>query len=300
MNDKKIANFIRTKLLLKTESEILKFTKSKVLINTISPLNLYNSYCNIQINIKSTEFSIIERKENQTKFLDDTNIETIKNDFPYMEVFKKINKIIISDKKNINFYDKLKEEDKEFSLNKNITLNSSTNNLLSKKDNNKINQSIKLLREKAKNLINIIIRRKTKFKNNTHSFYTNSNFKSHSNLKVKVHKRKNNTINLKNKLSENLKFENPIVEDSSIIYSSNILEKKISYGICFYKKTIVKNDIIRNNNIVKNNKICKLCYSNFNDIDNKKKKYNKKIEFIADKINPFIKYKINSKIENKN
>ena len=300
MNDKKIANFIRTKLLLKTESEILKFTKSKVLINTISPLNLYNSYCDIQINIKSTEFSIIERKENQTKFLDDTNIETIKNDFPYMEVFKKINKIIISDKKNINFYDKLKEEDKEFSLNKNITLNSSTNNLLSKKDNNKINQSIKLLREKAKNLINIIIRRKTKFKNNTHSFYTNSNFKSHSNLKVKVNKRKNNTINLKNKLSENLKFENPIVEDSSIIYSSNILEKKISYGICFYKKTIVKNDKIRNNNIVKNNKICKLCYSNFNDIDNKKKKYNKNIEFIADRINPFIKYKINSKIENKN
>ena len=300
MNDKKIANFIRTKLLLKTESEILKFTKSKVLINTISPLNLYNSYCDIQINIKSTEFSIIERKENQTKFLDDTNIETIKNDFPYMEVFKKINKIIISDKKNINFYDKLKEEDKEFSLNKNITLNSSTNNLLSKKDNNKINQSIKLLREKAKNLINIIIRRKTKFKNNTHSFYTNSNFKSHSNLKVKVNKRKNNTINLKNKLSENLRFENPIVEDSSIIYSSNILEKKISYGICFYKKTIVKNDKIRNNNIVKNNKICKLCYSNFNEIDNKKKKYNKNIEFIADRINPFIKYKINSKIENKN
>jgi hypothetical protein len=301
MTNKNIANDSRTKLLLKTETEIEKFTKSNVLINTITPLNIYNSYCNIQINLESTEFSIVERKESQKKFYDDTNIEKTKVDFLYMDVFKKINKIIISDKKNKTFYDRLKIQDNEIKLNKNINLKSSTPNLFSKTDENKINQSIKILREKAKNLINIILRRKNQFKNNTNSFYSNSNFKSHANLKIIEHKKKKNTINFKNKLSDNLKFENPIIEDSSIIYSSNIHEKKISTGICYYNKSIFKNVNIRKTNIVKNNKICKLCYTSFNSIENKVNNNEKKFEFIADKINPFIKYKINSKItENKN
>ena len=213
MTNKNIANDSRTKLLLKTETEIEKFTKSNVLINTITPLNIYNSYCNIQINLESTEFSIVERKESQKKFYDDTNIEKTKVDFLYMDVFKKINKIIISDKKNKTFYDRLKIQDNEIKLNKNINLKSSTPNLFSKTDENKINQSIKILREKAKNLINIILRRKNQFKNNTNSFYSNSNFKSHANLKIIEHKKKKNTINFKNKLSDNLKFENPIIED---------------------------------------------------------------------------------------
>jgi len=301
MTNKNIANDSRTKLLLKTETEIEKFTKSNVLINTITPLNIYNSYCNIQINLESTEFSIVERKESQKKFYDDTNIEKTKVDFLYMDVFKKINKIIISDKKNKTFYDRLKIQDNEIKLNKNINLKSSTPNLFSKIDENKINQSIKILRQKAKNLINIILRRKNQFKNNTNSFYSNSNFKSHANLKIIEHKKKKNTINFKNKLSDNLKFENPIIEDSSIIYSSNIHEKKISTGICYYNKSIFKNVNIRKTNIVKNNKICKLCYTSFNSIENKVNNNEKKFEFIADKINPFIKYKINSKItENKN
>ena len=301
MTNKNIANDSRTKLLLKTETEIEKFTKSNVLINTITPLNIYNSYCNIQINLESTEFSIVERKESQKKFYDDTNIEKTKVDFLYMDVFKKINKIIISDKKNKTFYDRLKIQDNEIKLNKNINLKSSTPNLFSKTDENKINQSIKILRQKAKNLINIILRRKNQFKNNTNSFYSNSNFKSHANLKIIEHKKKKNTINFKNKLSDNLKFENPIIEDSSIIYSSNIHEKKISTGICYYNKSIFKNVNIRKTNIVKNNKICKLCYTSFNSIENKVNNNEKKFEFIADKINPFIKYKINSKItENKN
>ena len=301
MTNKNIANDARTKLLLKTETEIEKFTKSNVLINTITPLNIYNSYCNIQINLESTEFSIVERKESQKKFYDDTNIEKTKVDFLYMDVFKKINKIIISDKKNKTFYDRLKIQDNEIKLNKNINLKSSTPNLFSKIDENKINQSIKILRQKAKNLINIILRRKNQFKNNTNSFYSNSNFKSHANLKIIEHKKKKNTINFKNKLSDNLKFENPIIEDSSIIYSSNIHEKKISTGICYYNKSIFKNVNIRKTNIVKNNKICKLCYTSFNSIENKVNNNEKKFEFIADKINPFIKYKINSKItENKN
>ena len=90
MTNKNIANDARTKLLLKTETEIEKFTKSNVLINTITPLNIYNSYCNIQINLESTEFSIVERKESQKKFYDDTNIEKTKVDFLYMDVFKKL------------------------------------------------------------------------------------------------------------------------------------------------------------------------------------------------------------------
>jgi hypothetical protein len=185
-----------------------------------------------------------------------------------MDVFKKINKIIISDKKNKTFYDRLKIQDNEIKLNKNINLKSSTPNLFSKTDENKINQSIKILREKAKNLINIILRRKNQFKNNTNSFYKNSNFKSQYNLKIMGHKKKKKTIN-KNKLSDNLKFENPIIEDSSIIYSSNIHEKKISTGICYYNKSIFKNVNIRKTNIVKNNKICKLCYISFNNIEKK-------------------------------
>ena len=300
MTNKNFVNDTRTKLLLKTESEIEKFTKSKVLINSISPLNIYNSYCNIQIHLKPKEFSIIEKNEYQQRFFDDTNIQKTKTDFLYMEGFKKINKIIISEKKNKTFYDRFKIQDKENILNKNINLNSSTSNLFYKTDENKINQSIKQLRQKAKNLINIILRRKNQFKNNTNSFYKNSNFKSQYNLKIMGHKKKKKTIN-KNKLSDNLKFENPIIEDSSIIYSSNIHEKKISTGICYYNKSIFKNVNIRKTNIVKNNKICKLCYTSFNSIENKVNNNEKKFEFIADKINPFIKYKINSKItENKN
>ena len=104
------ANEVRTKLLLKSESDVGKFIKSKVLINTISPLNLYNSYNNIQINIKNTiEYDRIEIKENQkTLFFDDSIVE--KKDeiqLSFMEVFRTINKILISDKKNKTFYDRL-------------------------------------------------------------------------------------------------------------------------------------------------------------------------------------------------
>ena len=92
-----------------------------------------------------------------------------------------------------------------------------------------------------------------------------------------------------------------LLKISSIIYSSNIHEKKISTGVCCCNKSIFKNVNIRKTNIVKNNKICKLCYTSFNSIENKVNNNEKKFEFIADKINPFIKYKINSKItENKN
>jgi hypothetical protein len=93
------ANEVRTKLLLKSESDVGKFIKSKVLINTISPLNLYNSYNNIQINIKNTiEYDRIEIKENQkTLFFDDSIVE--KKDeiqLSFMEVFRTINKISFS------------------------------------------------------------------------------------------------------------------------------------------------------------------------------------------------------------
>ena len=96
------ANEVRTKLLLKSESDVEKFIKSKVLINTMSPLNLYNSYSNIQINIKNTiEYDRIEIKDNQKKlFFDDSNVE--KKDeiqLSFMEVFRTINKILISEKK---------------------------------------------------------------------------------------------------------------------------------------------------------------------------------------------------------
>ena len=88
------ANEVRTRLLLKISSEITNYTNSKMLINTILPLNIYNSY-DIEINLtKSTEFSITKIKENQKKFYDDTSLKK-ELEITYMDVFRKINKIIL-------------------------------------------------------------------------------------------------------------------------------------------------------------------------------------------------------------
>ena len=105
----KKANLIRTKLLLKASSEVSDFKKSKMLINSKSPKYLLDKYNHIEIIIKNPyEFSTVKRKENQKKF--NSSIITVnenKNESPYMEVFRKINKLLISEKKNKTFFDKL-------------------------------------------------------------------------------------------------------------------------------------------------------------------------------------------------
>ena len=114
MFNSKKANDVRTILLLKSESEIEDFTKSKMLINSISPKVLYNLYSNIEIVIKNTlEFSTKKSKENQKKFYDDSHILEQDVYTPYMDIFKKINKILISEKKNQTFYLRLDLNDKE-------------------------------------------------------------------------------------------------------------------------------------------------------------------------------------------
>ena len=179
MFNSKKANDVRTILLLKVESEIDHFTNSKILINTISPKELYKLYSNIEIVIKnSLEFSTKKSKENQKKFYDDSHILEQEIYSPYMEVFRTINKMLISEKKNQTFYDRLDldEKEKDKISNENLNLNSTRSiiqyttpkEILSNiKTEDKANSAIKFLRQKAQNLINIIIRKKTRFK--THS-----------------------------------------------------------------------------------------------------------------------------------
>ena len=103
------ANQSRFNLLIKISSEIKNFIYSNTLINSISPKKMYDSY-NFEITINNDfEFQTGKRKENQKKFPISTKDDYDKKviDIPYMEIFKKINKIIISDKKNKTFYDKL-------------------------------------------------------------------------------------------------------------------------------------------------------------------------------------------------
>ena len=182
------ANEVRTKLLLKSESDVGKFIKSKVLINTISPLNLYNSYNNIQINIKNTiEYDRIEIKENQkTLFFDDSIVE--KKDeiqLSFMEVFRTINKILISDKKNKTFYDRL-----SLPLENNINTNKSDSplNLFNNQEEDKIKFSMQNLTQKAQSLINIILR-KQHYKKSSTIFYLNPHYKSLGNLRTDYKKK---------------------------------------------------------------------------------------------------------------
>ena len=103
MSRKFKANEVRTKLLLKISSEIINYTNSKMLINSILPMNIYNSYDNIEIILtKSTEFSTPIIKENQKNFFDDSSLKK-ELEITYMDVFRKINKMIISQKKKSNF-----------------------------------------------------------------------------------------------------------------------------------------------------------------------------------------------------
>ena len=282
------ANEVRTKLLLKSESDVGKFIKSKVLINTISPLNLYNSYNNIQINIKNTiEYDRIEIKENQkTLFFDDSIVE--KKDeiqLSFMEVFRTINKILISDKKNKTFYDRL-----SLPLENNINTNKSDSplNLFNNQEEDKIKFSMQNLTQKAQSLINIILR-KQHYKKSSTIFYLNPHYKSHGNLRTDFKK------NIKNK--DYLKFENPIIENSPITYSSNINDKKI-YGISFSKNRIYKSSNYVYRNFFQNTQICMISSScfNFNEKEIKEKEKKKGIIYIGDKINPFKKTKIFSQM----
>ena len=261
------ANEVRTKLLLKSESDVEKFIKSKVLINTMSPLNLYNSYSNIQINIKNTiEYDRIEIKDNQKKLFFDDSIVEKKDEIQlsFMEVFRTINKILISEKKNKTFYDRL-------SLpleNNNNNKSDSPLNLFNNQEEDKIKFSMQNLTQKAQSLINIILR-KQQYKKSSTIFYVNPHYKSHGNLRTDFKK------NIKNK--DYLKFENPIIENSPITYSSNINDKKI-YGISSSKNRIYKSSNYVYRNIYQNTQIYMISSTCFNFNEKEIKEKEKKME----------------------
>lgn len=86
------ANKFRTNLLIKISSEIKKFINSPILINSVSPKNLYDSYSNIEITINNEfEFEVTQTKENQKDFQISPKTK-IENEIPYMEIFKFLKK----------------------------------------------------------------------------------------------------------------------------------------------------------------------------------------------------------------
>ena len=281
MFNSKKANDVRTILLLKSESEIEDFTKSKMLINSISPKVLYNLYSNIEIVIKNTlEFSTKKSKENQKKFYDDSHILEQDVYTPYMDIFKKINKILISEKKNQTFYLRLdlndKEKDKLTIENNKINSTPSIMNyyktpkeiLSNIKTEDKTNYSIKFLRQKAQNLINVIIRKKTRFKTHSKSFYHNSQFKSQGNLRTinKTVKQKHSD-HLKNQCYKEFKLiENEIINDPPEIYVSRIEEEKSNSN--FYRHSTFRSSTNLSNKHDIISKVSQVSYSNRNKNNN--------------------------------
>ena len=204
MELKNKSNLIRTLLLLKTASEIKKFILLPTKINSISPKNLYKLYNNIEISIEKRIFSTTERKNSQIcNEKKSPIINTINEYSPINEPFYKLNKLLISFKKNKNFYETNDFYDNKYN---NIISQESTdtsNSLNDKKknlnyENDEIkndHDSIKYLRKMAKSFIQ---KKKIKRKKRIHlkSFYENDIFRSEYNLNNLERKLKNSfTVN---------------------------------------------------------------------------------------------------------
>ena len=275
MFNSKKANDVRTILLLKSESEIEDFTKSKMLINSISPKVLYNLYSNIEIVIKNTlEFSTKKSKENQKKFYDDSHILEQDVYTPYMDIFKKINKILISEKKNQTFYLRLdlndKEKDKLTIENNKINSTPSIMNyyktpkeiLSNIKTEDKTNNSIKFLRQKAQNLINVIIRKKTRFKTHSKSFYHNTQFRSQANLRAvnRTNKKKHSDYLKCKNIQEFKIIENEIINCPNETFVSGIEEKNSNEN--YYKHSTFRSstNLTNKNDFI--SKVSQVSFSN--------------------------------------
>ena len=260
------ANEVRTKLLLKIESEIQYFKNSKTLINTILPKNIYNFYSNIEIKENIYEFSTPKIKENQRKFFDDSPIT--KNDTlsPCLETVKLINKITISEKKNKTFFDSLTLDEKERNTIKEENNFNSTRiliNLTTPKEilnsiiqEDKIHYSIKFLQKSAKNYINVITRKKVRSNTECKRFYHSKQFKSEYNLR--------NLQNSQKEIAKTMKdFESTIINNSPEIYVSREHEKRraSNNNSNFYKNSIFKSSNNLNNKD-KYSKITQISYSN--------------------------------------
>ena len=242
------ANQIRSNLLIAISSEIKTFIGSSILINSISPKKLYDSYnCEITIN-NDFEFQISKRKQNQKKFPTSKINESEKEEYeiPYMEIFKKINKIIISDKKNKTFYDKLdiiytnnKKNIQESNDILTTTYDTPKKLLNNNNEEEQIHKSIKFLRNYSRKLkLNLNPICKCRLKN--------------------VNFIPSKTINFKNEYKI---IDNQIIENPSSFYFYG-LEREI-HCCCFKNKS----NIIYDN--IFTNKRCKISF-NYSTYNHKK------------------------------
>jgi hypothetical protein len=264
------ANIARTKLLLKSSQEIQYFTSLKMKINSISPKKLYESYNNIEITIENPcIFSTSQRK--YTTFIDDSIVKNEFENSPLLEPTFKINKMLVSFKKNKTFYDTIEKNEidnqtHKFSQDTNDTSisilernNDLIDDLIDNKKDDLINISIHFLRKTAKNLID-----RKRHKKKSKSFYKIVAFKSHGNLASfekknlnqieEKHKHSIKSVNKKKKTSLN---KETIVENSPIIYSSSQYAPSIHSGISFNKNNLTENP----NNLFCKNQTSKISFN---------------------------------------
>ena len=265
MSFKNKANEVRIKLLLKINSEISYFISLPTKMNSISSKKIYESFNDIEIFIENPcIFSTNKRK--YSTFIDD---RIVKHEFEYSPLLEpgfKINKILLSFKKNKNFekdiekdeYHKLSYDTNDTSI---IDRNISSELIESNNEKSLINNSIGFLRKTAKTLID-----RKRQKKKSRSFYKYVDFKSHENLSniVRNNKKYNtNNVNIKNKSSfkknnNKQKIEiNTIIENSPVIYSSSQYTPSIHSGESFYKKN--NNDC--NCTLFCKNQISKISYN---------------------------------------
>jgi hypothetical protein len=265
------ANKARTNLLLKSSEEIQYFTSLKMKINSISPKNLYESYNNIEITIENPcIFSTSQRK--YTTMIDDSLVKNEFDNTPFIEPIFKINKMLVSFKKNKNFYDTIEKNEIENQNNKlsqdtndtSISVFERNNDLI--ENNNKdniINTSIHFLRKIAKNLID---RKRNKKKSK--SFYKIVSFKSHGNLASfdkknteKIETKHKHSLKSLNKKNKNLLNEDTIIENSPIFYTSSQTTTSIHSGVSSNKNDINENS----NNLFCQNQTSKIFFNDYNN-----------------------------------
>ena len=269
------ANIVRTNLLLKTSQEIHYFTSLKMKINSISPKNLYESYNNIEITIENPcIFSIAQRK--YTTILDDSIAKKEFENSPLLEPIFKINKMLVSFKKNKTFYDTIEKNEIDNQTHKlsqdtndtSISIFERNNDLIENKNkDDKINISIHFLRKTAKTLID---RKKNKKKSK--SFYKIVTFKSHGNL-ASFDKKKPEQIEQKHKhslksLNKNKKYllsKDTIVENSPIIYTSSEYGFSVHSGVSCNKNNTNENL----NNLFYQNETSKISFNDCNSSTNR-------------------------------
>ena len=154
-------------------------------INSISHENLYKYYSDIEIYIEKRIFSTTQRKNSQL-VLEKNILEKITFESDYSPILEgiKINKVLVSSKKNQKFLEQIQKEKekenlKEHKSSQDTNDTSFSSQQIEKDDINKDHKSIKYLRKIAKLLIN----RKRK-KKHASSFYQNRFYKSQANLQT--------------------------------------------------------------------------------------------------------------------